>query len=213
MNHVTSEPLAIVADAVSATQWLIAIGSLSSALVALALAFGLKEWIFRPRVTLLLRHRSSPDEVSDRIVTKRIDTGDNAAFVRLRLDNRGRSTARNVGVRVLQVHGWDATRRDWIRARPELDGRLLQPSNQLPDEPDTVDIFPSSDRIVDPRLSQLRDRRRWPEPGLRRDRPPLAAQQGQRSRCWNVEARAARVRGQHRGAAVLRDRLIRRNLA
>src|SRR5262249_42933210 len=131
------------------TQWIIAVASLASALIALALAFGLKEWVFRPRVRLLLRHEAMPDEVSDRVLTKRIDTGEPAAFVRLRLDNSGRSTARNVGVRVLQVHRWDVDRQVWLRARPELDGRLLQPSNQLPSEPDLVDVFPSSDRIVD----------------------------------------------------------------
>lgn len=100
-------------------------------------------------MNLLLRHRSLPDEISDRVVTKRIDMGKTAAFVRLRLDNRGRSTARRVGVRVLQVHQWDPGRERWIRARPELDGRLLQPSNQLASKPDTVDVFPNSDRIVD----------------------------------------------------------------
>ncbi len=31
----------------------------------------------------------------------------------------------------------------------ELDGRLLQPSNQLASQPDLVDVFPHSDRIVD----------------------------------------------------------------
>jgi hypothetical protein len=76
--------------AVETTQWVIAIGSLGSALVALALALGLKDWFFRPRL-----------------------------------------------------------RGDWIRSRPELDGRLLQPSNQLASEPDLVDVFPYSDRIVD----------------------------------------------------------------
>jgi len=133
----------------SATQWIIAVASLGSALIALALAFGLKEWLFRPRVRLLLRQRDDPDEISDRVVTKRIDTGENAAFVRVRLENTGRSTARNVGVRLLQVHRWNETCEDWERMRPELDGRLLQPSNQLPNEPATVDVFPYSDRIVD----------------------------------------------------------------
>ena len=36
-----------------------------------------------------------------------------------------------------------------MRARPELDGRLLQPSNQQASDPDLVDVFPQSDRIVD----------------------------------------------------------------
>src|SRR5262249_44124583 len=71
------------------------------------------------------------------------------AFVRLRVDNRGRTTARNVGVRVLKVHRWDPETGAWLRSRPELDGRLLEPSNQLASEPDLVDVFPSSDRIVD----------------------------------------------------------------
>jgi hypothetical protein len=54
-----------------------------------------------------------------------------------------------VGVRVLKVHRWDTASARWIRSRPELDGRLLQPSNQLAREPDLVDVFPYSDRIVD----------------------------------------------------------------
>jgi hypothetical protein len=130
-------------------QWFIASASMASALLALALALGLKEWIFRPRVQLLLHHRSQPDAISDRVVTKRLETGDTAAFVRLRVDNRGRSTAQRIGVRVLQLHCWDAGQAAWRRARPELDGRLLQPSNQPSSEPDTVDVFPNSDRFVD----------------------------------------------------------------
>jgi uncharacterized protein YndB with AHSA1/START domain len=135
--------------AVETTQWIIAIGSFGSALVALALALGLKDWFFRPRLRLVLRHAADPEESSDRIVTKRLETAETAAFVRLRLDNRGRSTARNVGVRVLDVHRWDGANSRWVRSRPELDGRLLQPSNQLASEPDLVDVFPYSDRIVD----------------------------------------------------------------
>jgi hypothetical protein len=133
--------------AVETTQWIIAIRSLGSALVALAL--GLRDWFIRPRVRLVLRHASDPEESSDRIVTKRLESGETAAFVRLRLDNRGRSTARNVGVRVLKVHRWDPASGEWVRSRPELDGRLLQPSNQLANEPYLVDVFPHSDRIVD----------------------------------------------------------------
>jgi hypothetical protein len=135
--------------AVETTQWVIAIGSLGSALVALALAFGLKDWFFRPQLRLVLGDASDPEENSDRIVTKRLESGETAAFVRMRLDNRGRSTARNAGVRVLEVQRWDSASRAWIRSRPELDGRLLQPSNQLAREPDLVDVFPHSDRIVD----------------------------------------------------------------
>src|SRR5690606_38215424 len=130
MNHVIL--------AVDATQWIIAVGSLGSALIALALALGLREWVVRPRVGLVLRDASDPEEISDRVVTKRLTGGEVGAFVRVRLDNRGRSTARNVGVRLLKTHRWDPERRDWIRARPELDGRLLQPSNQLPSEPNLV---------------------------------------------------------------------------
>jgi hypothetical protein len=137
------------ANVVEPTQWLIAIGSLSSALIALALAFGLKEWVARPRVRLLLRHESDPEDLSDRLVTKRLETAETAAFVRLRVDNRGRSTARNVGVAVLKVHHWDPRNGTWVRARPELDGRLLQPSNQQAGDPGLVDVFPHSDRVVD----------------------------------------------------------------
>jgi hypothetical protein len=135
--------------AVETTQWIIAVGSLGSALIALALGLGLKDWVFRPRVRLVLRHESDPDEISDRVVTKRLGTGEDAAFVRLRVDNGGRTTARNVGVRILKVHRWDPGTREWARTRPELDGRLLQPSNHLASEPSLLDVFPHTDRIVD----------------------------------------------------------------
>jgi hypothetical protein len=135
--------------AVETTQWIIAIGSLSSAVIALALALGLKDWIVRPRVRIVLRDPSDPEQFSDRIVTKRLETGDVGAFVRVRLDNRGRSTARNVCVRLLKTHRWEPEQTTWIRARPELDGRLLQPSNQLSTEPNLVDVFPHSDRVID----------------------------------------------------------------
>jgi hypothetical protein len=134
---------------VETTQWIIALGSLGSALIALALGLGLRDWVYRPRVRLVLRHESDPEAISDRVVTKRLETGEDAAFVRLRLDNRGRTTARNVGVRVIKMHAWDPERADWVRSRPELDGRLLQPSNHLTSEPDLVDVFPYTDRIVD----------------------------------------------------------------
>jgi hypothetical protein len=135
--------------AVDTTQWIIAIGSLGSALIALALGLGLRDWVFRPRVALVLRHAADPDEISDRIVTKRLENGDSAAFVRLRVENRGRSTARNVAVRILKVHRWAEPDGVWVRARPELDGRLLKPSNHLAAEPDLLDVFPFSDRILD----------------------------------------------------------------
>jgi hypothetical protein len=135
--------------AVETTQWIIAMGSLGSALIALSLGLGLRDWVYRPRVRLVLRHESDPEEVSDRVVTKRLETGETAAFIRLRVDNRGRSTARNVAVRVLKVHRWDPASADWLRSRPELDGRLLQPSNHLTGEPDLLDVFPRTDRIVD----------------------------------------------------------------
>ena len=135
--------------AVETTQWIIAAGSLGSALVALALALGLKEWAFRPRVRLVLRQASSPEENSDRVVTKRLRNGEVAAYVRIRVVNVGRTTARNVGVNILSVHRWDPTSGDWIRSRPELDGRALQPANQLEDQPNLVDVFPRTDRILD----------------------------------------------------------------
>jgi hypothetical protein len=47
------------------------------------------------------------------------------------------------------VHCWHPASGAWIRSRSELDGRLLQPSNQLAGQPDLVDVFPYSDRIVD----------------------------------------------------------------
>jgi hypothetical protein len=135
--------------AVETTQWIIAAGSIGSALIALALALGLKEWVFRPRVRLALRHESDPEENSDRIVTKRLRNGEAAAYVRLRLVNVGRTTARNVAVNILRVHRWDPVRAEWIRSRPELDGRAPQPSNQLEHQPDLVDVFPHTDRILD----------------------------------------------------------------
>src|SRR5215469_111009 len=115
--------------------WINAAASWGSAILALALAMGFREWIHRPRVRLLLQSEQEPGEFSDRVVTKRVSTGKVTAFVRLRVANRGRSTARRVRVRVLQVHRWDQGRRQWQRTRPELDGRLLEPSNQLSDEP------------------------------------------------------------------------------
>jgi hypothetical protein len=135
--------------AIETTQWIIAIGSLGSALVALALGFGLKDWVVRPRVRLILRREDGTGEISDRLVTQRLSTGELAAFVRLRVDNRGRSTARNVGVRLLKTLRWDPASAEWIRSRPELDGRLLQPSNHQINEPDLLDVFPHTDRIVD----------------------------------------------------------------
>src|SRR5262249_9026228 len=58
---------AVTVVAVETTQWIIALGSIGSALIALALALGLKDWFFRPRVRLVLRHTNDPDEISDRI--------------------------------------------------------------------------------------------------------------------------------------------------
>lgn len=129
--------------------WINAAASWGSAILALALALGLREWIHRPRVHLILHGQQRPGEFGDRVVTKRVGTGRTTAFVRLRLVNRGRSTARRVGIRVLRIHSWDEDCRQWRRVRPELDGRLLEPSNQLSDEAGTVDVFPHSDRIID----------------------------------------------------------------
>jgi hypothetical protein len=129
--------------------WFIAAASWGSAVLALALALGLREWVHRPRVRLLRHSKHEPGEFSDRVVTRRVSTGKTTAFVRLRLANHGRSTARRVGVRVLRVHFWDQGREQWRRVRPELDGRLLEPSNQLSEEAGTVDVFPHSDRIID----------------------------------------------------------------
>jgi hypothetical protein len=144
-----SRAFALAVEPIPVTQWLIAVASLASALIALALAFGLKEWIFRPRVILILRDRDQPGEISDRVLTERITTGETAAFIRMRVYNTGRSTARNVAVRLLQTHRWDPATRTWRRARPELDGWLLQPSNQYQTKPDTVDVVPGSDRLID----------------------------------------------------------------
>jgi hypothetical protein len=89
--------------AVETTQWVIAIGSLGSALVALALAFGLKDWFFRPQLRLVLGDASDHGENSDRIVTKRLESGETAAFVRMRprqsgsLDGTQRGSARAQG--------------------------------------------------------------------------------------------------------------------
>ncbi len=105
--------------------------------------------MFRPKVRLVLGQEPNPAENSDRIVTKRLRNGETAAYVRVRVVNDGRTTARNVAVNILRVDRWDPERREWIRSRPELDGRPLQPSNQLENQPDLVDVFPHTDRILD----------------------------------------------------------------
>jgi hypothetical protein len=50
--------------------------------------------------------------------------------------------------RRLRVHHCDPDTGAWIPSRPELDGRLLQPSDQLASQPDLVDVFPHTNRIV-----------------------------------------------------------------
>ena len=37
-------------------------------MIALSLGLGLKEWVFRPRLQLILRHPTRPDEISNRVV-------------------------------------------------------------------------------------------------------------------------------------------------
>jgi hypothetical protein len=141
--------LNLLAEAIPPTQWVIAVASLVSAIIALSLGLGLKEWVFRPRVELVLRNPDRPEEISDRVVTKRITTGEPSAFFRMRVVNHGRSTARNVAIRLLRTRRWDADGDVWRRARPELDGWLLQPSNQYEAEARALDVFPNSDRVVD----------------------------------------------------------------
>ena len=45
-------------------------------MIALSLGLGLKEWVFRPRLQLILGHPTRPDEVSGRVVTKWITNGE-----------------------------------------------------------------------------------------------------------------------------------------
>jgi hypothetical protein len=109
-------------------EWFIASASVGSGLFAVALALGPKEWIFPPRVGLLHRHRSLPDEISDHVVTKRIDTGETAAFVRLPVaaaaSTDRRAPRRGVGLRPGQASS-GATRHARGRSSTE---RRAQPT-------------------------------------------------------------------------------------
>jgi len=133
---------------------------LVSALIARSLGLGLKEWVFHPRLQLILRHPTRPDEIKDRVVTKRITTGEAAAFIRLRVLNSGSSSARNAAIRLLQTHRWDH-RSQTLAARPARPRRMA---------PTTVEPV----RIRSPHLRRLprfgphrrsRLRRLHPRPG------------------------------------------------
>jgi hypothetical protein len=160
----------------------------------------------------VLRHEPDPEAISDRVVTKRLVSGETAAFVRLRVDNRGCSTARNVAVRVLKVHRWTPVTGEWVRSRPELDGRLLQPSNHLAGEPDLVDVFPYSDRIVDLAsvdLARACDGAKAMYVEISHPWPP----NGRTSSNRDLATRAPGLWRQHQGRAVVRHGLVRWDVA
>ena len=168
--------------------------------------------MFRPKVRLVLGQEPNPAENSDRIVTKRLRNGETAAYVRVRVVNDGRTTARNVAVNILRVDRWDPERREWIRSRPELDGRPLQPSNQLENQPDLVDVFPHTHRILDLSSIDLAPSSNGADRifvEISQPRPPNEANV-QESATWRLELL---VCGDNSHAVtILRDALARRDL-
>lgn len=122
--------------------WVSALGTLGALAVALALGLGLAEWLRRPKLNL----EFSLDHSSDRVVTATMG-GWPMAFVRARVANSGRSSAKNVSVSLLSVEDWLDTHRAWVRRKPELDGRALAWSNVAHTEP--VDIPPGVERLLD----------------------------------------------------------------
>src|SRR6516165_7514967 len=94
-------------------------------------------------------------ETSQRLTKPAIASSYNAsrpetsgAFVRVRLDNRGRSKVRNAGRRLLKMHRWDRDSAKWIRARPELDASCSRRTNSRP-SPTWSTSSPHSDRLID----------------------------------------------------------------
>lgn len=137
-SHTTTVVKEVVDHAVA--DWLTAAGTVGAAIAAIALGLGFKEWVFRPR----LRIRFSAQNISDRVVTLTLG-GHPAAYVRVRVGNGGRSTAKRVWASLLEVESWH-TERGWERRWPELDGATLAWSNR---EPPVLDIPPKSERPLD----------------------------------------------------------------
>jgi hypothetical protein len=129
--------------------------------------------VLAPRVRLLLRHTANPEEISDRIVTKRLESGETAAFVRLRLDNRGCSTAGNIGVSgcttVIRIpeHGSP-------RGQSLTDACFsVGPAGESARPGRRLSAYQSNRR---PGMGRLRAGCRRGEPHLRRDQPPVAVE-------------------------------------
>lgn len=125
----------------SIPEWLTAIGTVGATAVALALGFGLREWVFRPHLTLSF----SPSNIWDQVVTGTVDGG-TAAFVRLRVGNGGRALAKGVRVSLLLVERWTDDHL-WEPVRSELAGSDLTWSNR-PGE-SSRDVPPKSERPLD----------------------------------------------------------------
>lgn len=133
--------------------WVEAIGTVAASIVALALGLGLADWWKRPKLSL----HSDPYDVSDRVVTTTV-AGEFAAYLRLRVRNDGRSSARGVQVAIVSVETWPDNTRRWIRGKPELDGRPLTWAN---DPRATADIPAGVERYLD----VVWIPRRWQEQG------------------------------------------------
>jgi hypothetical protein len=121
-------------------EWLTAIGTVGATLAAVVLGFGLKEWVFRPK----LRFRYTASTLSTQVVTGTMGGG-LAAYVRLGVANVGRSTARQVRVSLLELERWDAPY--WSREGPEMDAATFIWSNWPGEQ--TLDIPPTSERPLD----------------------------------------------------------------
>lgn len=93
--------MAQVEETTSVVDWVSAGATIAATLVALALGLGLIEWFRRPK--LKLEH--SPDVPSDRVVTLAIGGGI-AAYLRARVSNGGKKSAKNVTVSVLSIEDW-----------------------------------------------------------------------------------------------------------
>ena len=121
--------------------WLSVLGTLGASVIALALGLGLGDWARRPKLVL----HSDRGNPSDRVVTLNLE-GQEVGFLRLRVENTGRSTARDVQVSVGSVDQWVDEPGRWLRTRPELDGRPLKWGGS---SESTVDVPPRVERPVD----------------------------------------------------------------
>ena len=197
--------------AVETTQWIIAAGSLGSALIALAPGFGLKDWVVRPRVRLVLRHATDPDEINDRIVTKRLETGDTAAFVRLRVQNAAARHATSPYASSSSTAGIRRAPSGSACGQSSTDGCFSRPTTSPPNPTSSTSSRTPIGSSTSPRSTSPGFRRS--QPRLRRDQPPLAAQRSEHPRAGHMAARAAGLRRQHQTGAIIRHALVRRDLA